>query len=105
MGVVVGTGAPQLFLDLVVLVQLGDDVVDQTQQLLDDALLAVGHLTRHLVDAGAGVRVDLGGDSLAAAHMLVLEVLEAGLALRPETLDLIGGLVLGLFQATRLAWK
>lgn len=91
-----------LFL-LVVLVQLRDDVVDQTQELLDNALLAVGHLTRHLVDAHTGVRVDLGGDSFATSYVLVLKVLEAILTLSPETLDLVGGLILGLFQAAGLA--
>lgn len=83
--------------------QLRDNVVDQSKELLDDSLLVVDHLTRHLVDAHTGVRVDLGGNSLSAAYVLRLEVLEAVLALAAETLDLLSSLILGLFQTTGFA--
>lgn len=61
---------PGSLLVIVVLVDLGRDVVDILQDLLDHGLLAGLDGPLHVRQLHAGVRIDLGCHPLAAAHVL-----------------------------------
>lgn len=59
-----------LHLQQPVLVDLGLDVVDQPQDVLDDWVLVLLNVLVHLRDLLDGVGVDLGSDSFTRSHVL-----------------------------------
>jgi len=59
---------------VVVLVDLGRDVVDVLQDLLDDGFLAGLDGPVHVGQLDAGIRIDLGRNTLATAHVLELGI-------------------------------
>lgn len=63
-----------LHLEQEVFMDLGLDVVDQSQDVLDDRILVALDVAIHLLDLLRRVGVDLGGDSLARAHVLEREL-------------------------------
>jgi len=75
---------------------------DALQQVADHLVLVGGDALVHRVDLGARLLVDLGGDVVARAHVLLLVLAKGALAFCSESLDLGGGFLLGLLQSAVL---
>lgn len=46
------------------------DIINKTENLLDDWILVALNVAIHLLDLLSGVNVNLGGDTFARSHML-----------------------------------
>lgn len=117
-------GSLDLGFVLVVLVQFDLNVINEVHHVLDHRLLLSCQVAVHFVNLQACVSIDLLSYAFAWSDMLKkregfsdhwqwrchltdlsFKVLKLLFALSAVLLDLLGGLVFGLLQPSRLAWK